>query len=252
MSSDIHIGITYLFKGFGLLGRARILPFVVGPLLINVSLFYFGVSYLIDSYNNWLNGFLEFIPDWLGFIRWLLTPLFYLLVTVFVALTFTLAANFIGSPFYGFMAEKVELIYRDEASNNSFKFLSLVRSIPLALIRELQKLARYLLWAIPIIIVWIVSLFIPLLIPVTSVLWFVFGAWVLTVQHVDYAYDNNELSISSLASDLRKFKLTALSFGGITSLAMMIPVFNIFVIPAAVCGGTLFYVEKLRIDTNDA
>lgn len=215
------------------------------PLVINIALFYLGINYLIDSFGGWLNGFLDRIPDWLGFIQWLLWPLFSVFILLLVAYGFSFAANLIGSPFYGLMAEQVELILTDKPSEVPFTVLSVAAMIPKALLRELQKIMQYILWLMPLLLLSLLSLLITPLSTLMPFVWFAFGAWMLSIQYLDYSYDNHGISFKQLKTDLKQDQNAALGFGGITTVALAIPLLNLFAIPAAVCGGTAYYVERL-------
>lgn len=244
MSGSFSSGAGYLFEGFALLKRPRILPFVIIPLLLNGVIFYFGFNALYETFNQWLDGFMTGLPDWLSFIHWLLWPLFYLLMILLLAYGFTFAANLIGSPFYGLMAEQVELIARGKAADIPLTFRGILALIPKAIGREIQKLWYYASRAIPLLLLSLISLLITPLATLMPMLWFLFGAWMLAIQYIDYSFDNHQINFSTMRKELSANRMPILGFGSLTTFASMIPVFNIIVIPAAVCGGTLLFVKQ--------
>lgn len=250
MMNDFSNGAAYLFKGFELLKQSRILPFVIAPVLINILVFYFGLSYLYDSFAQWLNGFLDRIPEWLSFIKWLLWPLFAIMILLLIAYGFTFVANLIGSPFYGLLAEQTEIVIAGKAAETSFGLLAILALIPSAVMREIQKLLQYFFWLIPLVILSLVSFIITPLATLMPFIWFVFGAWMLTTQYVDYSYDNHQISFKALKKDLKNDRKTALGFGAAATLTSMVPLLNIIAIPAAVCGGKLFYIDRLSLENN--
>uniref|UniRef100_UPI002490DB29 EI24 domain-containing protein n=1 Tax=Janibacter hoylei TaxID=364298 RepID=UPI002490DB29 len=83
---------------------------------------------------------------------------------------------------------------------------------------------------------------------IPAVLTAVWGAWCMAIQYVDYPLDNHQRPFYELKTVLRRRKLTSLAFGGTVMLAKMVPILNIFVMPAAVAGGTALWVERLRIE----
>ncbi len=172
-------------------------------------------------------------------------PLFTLLILLLIAYGFSFVANLIGSPFYGLMAEQVELLLTDQPPEEALTMMGLLAMIPKAILRELQKLLQYVLWVIPILLLSLLSLLLAPLATLMPFIWFAFGAWMLSIQYLDYAYDNHGISFKTLKTDLKNDRNTALGFGSITTLASMIPLLNLFAIPAAVCGGTAFYVERM-------
>ena len=246
MMNNFSTGAGYLFKGFKLLKQPRILPFVIIPLALNLLLFYFSLSYLYQSFDFWLNGLLDQIPDWLSFIKWLLWPLFAGMILLLIAYGFTFAANLIGSPFYGLLAEQTELVITKKPADTPTSLFVLLALIPKAIMREIQKLLQYFFWLIPVLLLSLFSLFIPPLATLMPFIWFVFGAWMLAIQYVDYSYDNHQISFKQLKKDLNSDRSTALGFGAATTLMSMVPLLNLIAIPAAVCGGTVFYLERLK------
>ena len=246
MINNFGNGASYLLQGFRLLKQPRILPFVIIPLLLNIVLFYFSVSYLYASFELWLNGFLDQIPEWLSFIKWLLWPLFAGMTLLFIAYGFTFFATLIGSPFYGLLAEQTEKVITGESSDNMTGVFGILALMPSALMREIQKILHYALWLIPLLILSAVSLFVLPLAPLMPFIWFIFGAWMLAIQYTDYSYDNHQISFKMLKKDLKSDRATALGFGAATTLSAMVPLLNIIAIPAAVCGGTAFFVDRLN------
>ena len=63
------------------------------------------------------------------------------------------------------------------------------------------------------------------------------------MQYIDYPADNNKVSWPAMLLWLRRHRWASLSFGGVTYLATMVPVFNLIAMPAAVAGGTLLWVD---------
>ena len=62
-NQNFYSGINYLWRGFATLKNKHILPFVVVPVLINIALFYFGLSYLYELFDGWLASFIASTPS---------------------------------------------------------------------------------------------------------------------------------------------------------------------------------------------
>jgi CysZ protein len=75
-------------------------------------------------------------------------------------------------------------------------------------------------------------------------LWILFGIWMMAVQYIDYPADNNKLGWNEMLAWLREKRWQSLGFGGTVYLALLVPFFNILVMPAAVAGATLFWVRE--------
>lgn len=246
MSKELQ-GASYLLKGLTFLFKLRILPFVLIPILLNTVIYYLLIDTGYKHFDLWLNSWLGALPEWLNFIESILRFLFFALVAVAAALTFSSVSNLIGSPFYGLLAEQVTVLATDEAPEQPLNVATLLRMIPRTIGRELRKLLYYLPRLLLLGIGSLLTL-IPLLAPlqpVITILWFIFGARMLSMQYLDYAFDNDEKSFGTMRQSLKKHRRLSLSFGAITQLALIIPLLPIIFVPAAVCGGTLLYCEKL-------
>ena len=244
-------GASYLLKGLAFLFRLRILPFVLIPVLLNTVLYYFLIDTGYKHFDLWLNSWLGALPEWLSFIENILRFLFFALVAIAAALTFSSVSNLFGAPFYGLLAEQVTLLATGQAPQQPLNLATLLRMIPRTIGRELRKLLYYLPRLLLLGIGSLLTM-IPLLAPlqpVMTLLWFIFGARMLSIQYLDYAFDNDEKSFGTMRQSLKKHRRLSLSFGAITQFALIVPVLPIIFVPAAVCGGTLLYCEKLSDPT---
>jgi CysZ protein len=232
----------YLIRGFKMLNEPGVRPFVIIPLLINVVLFLTMGAFAVDQFNAWMEALLGSIPEWLSWITWLLWPIFIIMLLLLFSYAFTIVANFIASPFNGFLAEKVEEKVTGQAPDSDNSWRALVALIPHSLGREIAKLLYYLPWALG---VWIITM-IPAINTLAPVLWFVFGSWMMAIQYVDYPMDNHKISFAELKNKLREQRLSSLGFGLTVMIGTLIPIVNFFIIPAAICGATLFWVEELK------
>ncbi len=229
-------GSQYLLRGIKMLAEPGLRPFIIVPLLINTLLFSLAIYLLSQYFSGWIDSWLAVIPGWLGFLDWLLWPLFALLVLLGVYFGFALFANVIASPFNGLLAERVEQRQRG-INQTDDGWRGLLASIPQALLREMAKWRYYL----PRLILLLLLSFVPLIGPL---LWFLFGAWMMAIQFCDYPMDNNRVPFGQMKQLLKQQRLSALGFGGLVSLAMLVPVLNLLIMPAAVIGATLFWVEE--------
>lgn len=216
----------------------QIRPFVLVPLLTNIILFIGAIWLLFSKFGDWVVYWLSFLPDWLSFLDWLLWPLFALLVLVIVYYSFTIVANLIAAPFNGFLSEKVEKRLRgDIITDEGWK--AVLALVPRALARELSKLGYYL----PRFIFLLIISFVPVLNIFSPLLWFLFGSWMMAIQYCDYPMDNNKVSFKNMKLMLKQDRLTSIGFGGLVQIGMLIPLVNLILMPAAVVGATIYWVE---------
>jgi len=151
---------------------------------------------------------------------------------------FSAVLNLVASPFNGLLSEAVE--------EQKFGAIIPDEPIPQLVSRTLGREVKKLGYFIPRYIALLIISFIPVVNFISPVLWFVFGAWVLTLQFLDYALDNNGHSFADLHNALKLQPLTNIGFGLVVALGFMIPILNLFVMPAAVCGATLYWSEQIK------
>ncbi len=246
MAGNPVIGANYLAEGFQLITRPGLRLFVLVPLIINTIIFATLIALSVNQFSLWIDQLMGFLPDWewLDFLRWIVWPLIVSLLLVVVMYTFSIVANLIASPFNGLLAEKVEeLLIGDEVLARE-TFWQAIKDAPRVIAKEIHKLLYYLPRALVVAIISLVFTFIfP---PVSTVLWFVFGAWMMSLQYCDYPMDNHKHSLSTVKKAIAGRRMTSLGFGGAVMLGTMIPVVNFIIMPAAVCGATAYWVKELR------
>jgi CysZ protein len=248
MQGNISGGIDYLLRGARMLTHPRLRPFVIIPLLVNITIFAtlltLGIGAMSDTLDRWIAA----IPSWLSFLRWLVWPIVSIALALISGYLFTAVALLVASPFMGLLAEKAEELITGEPVPGPEGFMGALALFPRAIARELTKFAYY----IPLLLMVLVASFIPVINVLAPILWFILGAWMMGVQYVDYPMDNHCLSFSEVKDVLRERRLSSLGFGGLVALVSGIPLVNFFVVPAAVCGATLFWCEELRYGDPDA
>ncbi len=238
MRGNPLLGIRYLGRGFSLLSNQGLKRFVAFPILINAllmtGLIYFGGGYLVEK----IQAMVDWLPSWLSWLYWLILPIAVITLISITLYFFSALLNLIASPFNGLLSEAVET----KISGAVIPDEPMGQLVARTLQRELKKLGYF----IPRYLGLLAFSFIPVVNVVSPVLWFMFGAWVLTLQYLDYALDNNSHSFDDLHLALKMQPFTTLGFGFAVALGFMIPVVNLLVMPAAVCGATLYWSEHIK------
>ncbi|RRJ85370.1 sulfate transporter CysZ [Aestuariirhabdus litorea] len=248
---DLARGGSAFLAGFGLLTRPGLRGFVVVPLLINIVLFSLLIYVASDQFSTWVQRALDWLPEWLSFLDWLMWPLFALTIVVILFFSFTIVANLIAAPFNGLLSEVCERQLRAELGEPGqeipFSWKELGLMVPRTLAREVTKLLYFAPRALLLLIIsWI-----PLLNLAAPLLWALFGAWTMAIQYIDYAADNNRMTFKEMLLALKRRRLLCLGFGGCVSLLMLIPLINLLIMPAAVTGATRLWVsERLLNETQ--
>lgn len=267
---DFIYGFKQALSGFGLIFKPRIKKYVLIPFLINLCLFSIGLWWLVslvDSYLpslvawlpdtlnlprflNWINSVYSFVVDWLSWLKWLVLVFFVALYAMVVFYTFTLLANLISSPFNGFFAAEVER-YLYAAHNSKPVQLAHVerplrQEVSIAISGELRKYWYMLKWLLPILLLVLVLFFIPLLNAIIPFIWFVFGAWMMSIEYADYPLGNYGFTFVEEKELLRQHRFLAMGFGSAIMLMTMIPIVNFFALPVGVAGATQMMHNRLR------
>jgi CysZ protein len=236
-------GLACFRRGMALIMQPGLRQYVIIPLLINVIVISAFITYGVAQYDSWMAYIANSLPEWAEFLTWIIGVLAILVGVAILLYGFTIVGNIIAAPFNAILSIKVEehLLGRSLLSNTPFAVVAL-RSVG----REFVKLGYYL----PRLLGLLIMSVIPVINVIAPLLWILFGAWMMAVQYADYGADNNELSFSALRQRLGRNTLDALLFGILAYVVVAIPFLNLLLIPAAVAGGTVFWVEHLRDDAS--
>lgn len=234
-------GIGSFSAGLQLLNQPGLRRFVAIPLLINVLLFSVLIGLVAGQFGNWIDSILPELPSWLSWLSWLLWLVFSLVMAVVVFFSFTVVANLVAAPFNALLAEAVEKHLTGQALPGNENLVRAVMEFPAALLDEARKIGYFALWAVPLLILFLI----PVLQVAAPVFWALFGAWMLALEYFDYPAGNHQLRFAAQRACLRKQRWMGLGFGGAVMLATLIPLVNFLVMPAAVAGATHMWVRHL-------
>jgi len=242
MYNQSSMSLEYVFHGFKLIFRPGIRLYALIPIFINLILFILLASVLRHYFTDFLAWFDKQIPHWLQWLNILLKLFFWLIILLVWTYTFTFFANLLSAPFNGLLAEQVELYLLGKTETNPIKPLALLKDIP----RSLGRQFRYLGYFLPRAFLILCLFFLPggqLLVPP---LWFIFNAWTMAIQYLDYPMDNHKVSFADMKQQLGAQRLTSLGFGASIVLLTMIPLVNLLVMPAAVAGATQLWLRNFK------
>lgn len=238
--SELIIGPKYLARGFSLLAAPGLRRYVIVPILVNVTLIVALVSLLGWQINDWLNAWLAGLPGWLTWLEDVLWWLTMIISALAFCYFFTLLANLIASPFNGMLSARVEQLRTGNEPNSG---MSIAGEMWDGVIGELRRLRYYASRAAILGLISLVLLFIPLANLAIAPLWFVFGAFMLAFEYLDQPMANRGMAFDDKIRRLYDRSWRHLGFGSVVTLATAIPLANLVVMPAAVIGATLLYIE---------
>lgn len=232
-------GIDCFFKGFRLVREPGLRQYVLIPLAINFVVLSVVMFYGLSQYDGLVAAITGWLPDWLAFLAGVMTFLAAVMIFAVGIYLFTIIANIIASPFNAILSEKVEDRLVPGLSRETPGVMLIVgRSVA----REFSKL----MYLLPRLLGLLILSVIPGINAIAPFAWILFGGWMMAVQYVDYGADNNQVSFPQLKVKLGQARFQALLFGLVVYFLLAIPLLNLFLIPVAVAGGTVLWVEHLR------
>ena len=154
----------------------------------------------------------------------------------FVAALF--AAQLAAAPFHDALSQAVEAL-RAGDSPQATTLRALLRDAARSVQLVAVKLAIYIAWMLPL---WLLGWFVPVVGPLAqAALGFGLTVAFLALDHVDWAAARHGLSVGERLRLLRSHPGPLLAFGLCVWCFLFIPLVNLFLIPAAVAGGTLLF-----------
>ena len=239
-------GISYLIKALPFLTKPGIKSYGIIPLLINIFFFSIGIYFGFTYFGEYMDKFLDTSGMWswvasiVEFIKPLLYVVFGLALLVLIFYTFSIVANIVAAPFNSLLAEATEKHLTGSALDDSSGFKQVMKELIPTILMEIRKLIYMILWSIPFLFM---LFFIPIIGPI---IWFLFTAWMMSLQYMDYPMGNHQLSFAQQRALQGKNRLFSMGFGGITMGASMVPFVNFIVMPTAVIAATLIWVEQYK------
>lgn len=243
--NNLATGMFYFSEGLKLIWKPQLRAYLLVPLVINCILFFVLTSALVHYVSGFWEGMLGSLPSWLSWLKplaWIAKILLAILLLIVYGYSFNMITNIIAAPFYGILSSKVEEMLTGEAPPEE----PLAAMIPRVIAREFTKLFYFLSRGIAITVVMILIATIPLLQLLSPLIGLAWSAWSMAIQYADYAADNNQKNFKTLRNCLWKKSFSSCGFGGVVMLCSVIPLVNIFAMPAAVAGGTLFWLRELK------
>ena len=252
MINNLFKGFGHIFSGLKLISNPGIRRFVLIPLSINIALFGGATWYLFIKFDEWLSSLLPGLPDlpsWLSWLEtvygwlesliyWIFYPMFSVMILLVVFYTFTFIANLIAAPFNSLLAEKVEKLLTNQPLGDGPGYPT-SEMIKRSIGSELGKLLYFIKW-------WVL-LFIFTMIPGINLaapfLWVLFGAWMLSLEYLDYPMSNHNQFFKEINQQAMSRRSLSMGLGGGILLLTSIPFINLIAMPASVAAATALWVK---------
>jgi len=144
------------------------------------------------------------------------------------------------------LAAAVERHLTGNSNDIPFSWRSIASEIARTLGAELRKLAYFIGWAVPCLILFVI----PGVNLIAAPLWFLLGAWMMAIEYIDCPLGNHSQPFPAVKHVLRKRRKLALGFGATIMTLTMIPIINFIAMPVGVAAATVLYVEQLTTAKN--
>jgi CysZ protein len=243
MIADMMNGSVYLGRGFKIIRQPDVRLYVAMPLLINILLFSMLIWFGYDQFSPLVDKAISLVPGFLDFLRWIIWLVISVFTTIVVFFTFTPIANIVAAPFNALLAEKIEARLTGRAINSTSSFIKIARD---SVLSQLRKLVYILLWSAALLLISLI----PVINFAAPFLWVIFGSWLLSLEYLDYPMGNHQLDFKRQKQILAARKGLALGFGGSVMILTSIPLINFIVMPVAVAGATVLWVEQLAVESK--
>ena len=239
-------GFGYFLQGLSLIFKPGVKRFVAIPIVINVLLFIIAIVVAGNFVDSLIDKYLP--EDSYAWLKTVLIIFFYLISLIVVFFTFSIVVNIIGAPFNGYLAAAVEKYLTGKEPPGSHRHF--MAEFGVLVLSEAKKWLYFLMIAIPLGIVSIILFFIPVINVLIPVIWFIFGAWMFSLEYSDYPMGNYGLTFSEIRKEVAKKRMMSLGFGSAVTLGTMLPLFNFIVMPIAVAGATAMRVEQFPMQAK--
>ena len=234
-----------LLAGFKLLSKPGVRLYVIIPLTLNTLIFAGIIVFWTHLLDDAIDGLISKWP-WMEWLSWLIWPIFALAIILVVFFCFSILANLIAAPFNGFLAQAVARHLLGTPPEQDRNQATLIAELIDAFKSEGIKLIYFLVRSIPLLLLF----FIPVIHIFAPIIWFMFGAWMLALEYMEYPMGNQGILFPEVRATLSTKRALTLSFGASVMLLTMIPVLNFLVMPAAVAAATKIWIEKISTDSE--
>lgn len=253
-SKQIGIGFKGYFKAIELLFSKGYMKFMLFPLLLNILIFWVGISQISDlsvvareSFINWVD--IANADFWgASFLQGALSGVITVIIYVMFFITYALLGGYIImiilSPLFSIISEKTERLLMDGEIDYPFNLKyfvkDIVRGVGIALRNVFIELGILL-------IVFILGLIFSFISWIGIIFMFFVSAYFYGFSYMDYTNERNRLSVKESVSFMRKYKWIAIINGSLFALVLFIPYVGValssFVAVISVIAGTVSMIE---------
>ncbi len=241
--AQVFRGFAYPWRGLGFVygKHPSLIRYTVFQVLLTVAVFAAVIVGWSASYDS-IAGLLWSRPEsaWLVWLWYLYRIVAALALAVVGYFVFIVLVGIVCAPFNSKLSQKVETLLTGRLPPST-GFADEVREA----IRDIRvALGKVFFYAMVMLPVFLIGLLVPGLGQILLVVFgWLFTALYLSLDYLDWPLSRRRIGFGDRLSYLKRHRWPMLGFGAAAFLLLWIPVLSFFLVPAAVAGGTLLFVD---------
>ena len=148
----------------------------------------------------------------------------------------------IAAPFNGYLSAAVDRYLENIQEPGIGTWRNVPGEIITAIINESGKLLYFLMWAIPLLLLFII----PVVNFAAPLIWLLFSSWLISLEYMDYPMSNQGLKFSEIRARLYPHRSICMGFGLATLGMTMVPFINFLAMPVAVISATRLCHDEIK------
>jgi len=261
---QLSVGFKGYFKALELLFSKGFMKYMLFPLLLNILIFWVGMSQIMDlavtarhAFINWIDfGNVDFWgSDFLrGALSGIITALIYVLFFISFAYLGGYIIIIILSPLFSVISEKTENVLAGHKIDYPFELKQFIKDV----FRGIGIAVRNVLFETGImILVFIAGLILSFISWIGVIFMFFISSYFYGFSYMDYSNERYKRNIKESVSFMRKYKWVAVVNGSLFALVLFIPYIGValssFIAVISVIAGTasMFEIKKLEDAETD-
>ncbi len=256
---QLSIGFKGYFKALELLFSKGFMKYMLFPLLLNILIFWIGMSQVMDLAVTARHAFLDWIDvgnaDFWGaeYLRGALSGIITALVYVLFFISFAYLGGYliiiILSPLFSIISEKTESVLAGHKIDYPFEIKQFVKDI----FRGVGIAVRNVLFETAVMIaVFLVGLILSVISWIGVIFMFFITSYFYGFSYMDYSNERYKRNIKESVTFMRKYKWVAIVNGSLFALVLFIPYIGValsaFIAVISVIAGTVSMVEIKKIE----
>jgi len=243
-AGSLFKGFSSIFNALGLLikqkgfGKYFYFPFLMNIVILS-TLFYF--SYI--NINSFVEGFLQGSAWWLEFLRAVLKPFLFIILSLITIIIYTITGTILTAPFNDMLSLRVEKTLTDADFEEKFNISVFIKDI----LRISSNIIKLLFLIIAINLLALLINLVPVAGQIIySIISFLFAGFFIGFQFFDFPLDRRRLSFSDKLKITLRFKYMVCGLGMAFYLLSYIPLLGFLGLNLATIGATKLFIDYMK------